>query len=727
MIRLIFGLFFLFFFAFGGVVHAQISEGGTPMKPRELKSSVGYRVEMPSYMQFFKSNEEEVSGENKLKSLHFAYPFEVNLTPANSGEWFSGEDNFAIWKLTIRSEGAYSINLIFDNFELPQGSRLFIYSETEEHLLGAFTSENNSDSRKFAISPVAGDEITVQYEVPETMQNMQAFTIAKVNHDYIDILKAGDRRPLGKTAGTCNIDINCESWEGWAEVKNSVVRMIINGVEVCSGVLVNNTAENQKPYILSAAHCYDKWSYAQTTVYAFNYESPFCKPLDGDPSNSVSGAVMKAQFDSLDFALAQLNTVPPPAYQPYYAGWNRSANLPASTVSIHHPQGDIKKIASDDGPITIASFDTEYTKNAFLKVARWEVGVTEAGSSGGPFFDQNKLLVGTLTGGQAVCGNPVNDYCNRFSMAWDFKSDTTKQLKHWLDPIKKGVETLNGKQFNSGENLCGTFNNLTDNDSYNLIPALNATAFAGYWGGSNSLGITEVMEKFTTEAYLHLQGISLGVAKFKSKIGNAASTITVKVYKGFSQPDELLYSQIVNTSPLAADAMNYIKFTEPVVAGRNFFVGFELTNIQPLDSFAVYQSLRASNLSNQLYLKINNQWSSFTDNNDAKKSMVSIIELVACNIDDFSTDTPLVENPADIFVFPNPVSMRFTVEAGQEIPDENSISVLNLLGQECATAKKRLNERKMEIDMGGNIPGIYFVRFNTGAKYITEKISYVPW
>ncbi|HCE58085.1 MAG TPA: hypothetical protein DER09_09735 [Prolixibacteraceae bacterium] len=726
MIRRIFGLFILFFFAFGGIVRAQISEGGKPMKPRELKSSAGYKVEMPSYLRFFKSSQEEISGENKLKSLQFAYPYEVNLTPENSGEWFSGDNGYAIWKLTIRSEDAYSIYLIFNDFELPAHSKLFVYSETEDQLLGAFTAKNNSPSHKFAVAPVAGDEITVQLEMPESMQKSNPFRIVKVMHDYTGILKSDDRRPLG-LSGSCNVNVNCESWEEWGDNKNSVVRIITESGEVCSGVLVNNTAENQKPFILSASHCYDRWNYAETAVYVFNYESPFCKSLDGDPVNSISGAVMKAQYDSLDFALALLNTVPSPAYQPYYTGWNRSTSLPQSMVTIHHPQGDIKKIASDNGPITVASFDNVYVKNAFLKVARWDVGVTEAGSSGGPFFDQNKLLVGTLTGGQAVCGNPVNDYCNRFSMAWDFKSDTTKQLKHWLDPVKSGVEKINGKQFNTGENLCGTISNLTDNDSYSLISALDGTAFAGYWGGSNSLGITEVMEKFTTEAYLHIHGVSLGVAKFKSKITNASSTITVKVYTGFSQPDELIYSQDVSTSSLVADALNYIKFTETVVAGRNFFVGFELTNIQPLDSFAVYQSLRAATLPNQLYLKINNQWSSYTNNNDAKKSMVSIIELVACNIDDFSTDTPLVENPADILVFPNPVSMRFTVEAGQEIPDEGNISVMNLLGQECATAKKRLSERKVEIDMGGNVPGIYFVRFNTGAKYITRKISYVPW
>lgn len=727
MIRLIFGFLFLLFFTFSGVVSAQISEGGTPMRPLELKSSVGYKVEMPVYLQFFKSTIEESKSENKLKSLQFAFPFDVNLTPANSGEWFSGEGDIAIWKLTIHSEGAYSINLIFDDFELPEGARLFIFSEKEQHLLGAFNSNNNSESRKFAVSPVAGDEITVQYEVPEAMQNMAAFRIIKVNHDYVNILKVNDRRPMGKIAGSCNIDINCENWEDWAELKNAVVRMIVNGVEVCTGVLVNNTAENQKPYVLSAAHCYDKWSYAQTTVYAFNYESPFCKPLDGDPSNSISGAVMKAQFDSLDFALAQLVTVPPSTFQPYYAGWNRTAMPPQSMTTIHHPQGDVKKIASDSGPITISSFSTGYIKNAFLKVARWDYGVTEAGSSGGPFFDQNKLIVGTLTGGSAVCGNPIDDYCNRFSMAWDYKNDSTKQLKYWLDPLKTGAETLLGKQFNSGENLCGTVNNLNDNDSYSLVPARDGSNFAGYWGGSNSLGITEVVEKFTTVTSLHLKGVSLGVGKFKSKTSDANSSITVKVYNGVLKPEELLYSQTVKTSPLAPDAMNYIKFSETVMPGKNFFVGFELTNIQPLDSFAVYQSLRATGLPNQLYLKINNQWSSFTDKSDTQKSMANIMELVVCNINDFSTDTPLVDNPTEILVYPNPVKRLFIVEAGKNIPDERKVTVFNLLGQECKTENTIIGERKVEVNMDGNVPGIYFVRLYTGSGYITEKISFVPW
>ena len=69
------------------------------------------------------------------------------------------------------------------------------------------------------------------------------------------------------------------------------------------------------------------WNYAETTIYTFNYESPYCAPLDGDPSNSISGAVMKAKYDSMDFALTELSLVPPPEYRPYYAGWNNTGSL----------------------------------------------------------------------------------------------------------------------------------------------------------------------------------------------------------------------------------------------------------------------------------------------------------------------------------------------------------------------------------------------------------------
>ncbi len=708
---------------------SQISQGGNPLPVFELKSSVINTVTMPSF-NLSKLETDENINENqqgKLKPFRFAEPFEVNFTTENSGEWYQAANGWKVWKLNIRSVGAKSLNLIFDEFKLPEYSRLFIYNEN--NVVGAYTSFNNKLTGKFAVAPISGDEITVQYETRDDIKSASPFIISTVNHDFVGINEKSDRKPLYPiVAGECNIDVNCEIGQDWEKVKNSVCRIIVNGREVCSGVLVNNTAEDQKPYILSAAHCYDKKEFAATSIYVFNFESPYCAPLDGDPSKSISGAIMKATFDSLDFALTELSIVPPPEFMPYYAGWDRKSALPASAASIHHPWGMIKKIAIENDPVVIANFDnfSKYVKNGFLKIKRWDQGVTEPGSSGAPLFNSSSLVVGTLTGGDAVCDNPVNDFFERLTLSWDYKSDSSKQLKYWLDPLNSNVEFLDGKRFYSGEEFCGAFTNLEETDDYTLISLNDNEGFAGYWGGSNNLGITEIMERYSIQGNEQLAGVSFGIGRLQAPGLNNQSEITIKVYNGNSKPEELIYSQVVKIGGLAEDAMNFFGFNETVIPSDTFFVGFELSGIQPADSFAVYQTLRPSYKQNNFWLKKDNIWMQFNEANLNGKSASNIFELVACNIDDFSTDTQLVSNPKEILIYPNPVMRTFVIESGQNM-NENGVSVFNLLGQELDVKVEKINSRKARVDMSGNIPGVYLVRYKRDDGYITRKVSFVPW
>lgn len=172
--------------------------------------------------------------------------------------------------------------------------------------------------------------------------------------------------------------------------------------------------------------------------------------------------------------------------------------------------------------------------------------------------------------------------------------------------------------------------------------------------------------------------------------------------------------------------MNYIPFTEVVKPGTGFFAGFEISNVQSPDSFAIYQSLKASNLTNTCFLKMNNQWKAFSELNTDKKTLSNIIELVACNINDFNTDTPRVENPFDIVVFPNPVTSTFIVEAGREITAQQ-VKVYNIEGRLCTCKITPVSDRKLNVDMRGNVSGIYFVHYNSGNSFSTKKISFVQW
>jgi V8-like Glu-specific endopeptidase len=710
------------------VVNGQISKGGKPLKVPVLKSRGIPVMEMPRVINadLFRLAEEERKAEPFLKSFRFAHSFDVHISPETEGLWISDAGGYDVWVLKLRSEGAFSINIIFGEFHLPEGTRLFLFNEKERYYLGAYTSANNKKFRKFAVSPVPGDEITIQYEVPSGMADRYNFIIKQVNHDFTGILKYDEYRPSGQLPGDCHIDINCDVAKGWSDVKDAVCRFIV-GSDICTGTLVNNTAEDETPYLITAAHCFKRPKDSEAAVFTFNYESPYCAALEGDPSNSISGAFMRAYSDSLDFALVELTLAPPAEFRPYFAGWNNSGNIPDSTVTIHQPEGHLKKISFDhDKPVIYDVGSSRYIKNGFLKIIEWDMGVTENGSSGGALFDPSHNVIGTLTGGDALCGYPYNDYFARFDLAWNFRPDASRQLKYWLDPLNTGVSRLDGRRFNVGEDLCLAFTNLDDEDLHENVNMIDSEQFAGYWGGTNSAGIMAIAERFSVKGNEQLFGVSLGIGKMVLNDSKSGSQISVKVYNGGTLPEELIHSQLVNISTLHQGSMNFIQFNGTVEPADTFFVGIELTGIQPADTFVLFQSVRMPGKENSFYFLEGGLWYDFSQENTGNYSMANVMELVACNVDVMVNDTPLVNNPEDALIYPNPAGKIFTFEAGRDI-DVNDLEVFNILGQAVKVNYSTPRGRRVRIDMSGNLPGVYFIRFRTVTGTIVKKVSYIPW
>jgi len=157
-----------------------------------------------------------------------------------------------------------------------------------------------------------------------------------------------------------------------------------------------------------------------------------------------------------------------------------------------------------------------------------------------------------------------------------------------------------------------------------------------------------------------------------------------------------------------------------------FFIGFELSNLLPTDSFAVYQSVRPAEKENFFYFKQEGFWESFKNANVDSFAMVNVFELLACNVDALVNDTPLVQNPMEALIYPNPARSVFTFETGQQI-DPGKISVFNLIGQQVDAKLMNLFDKKIQIDLSGNLPGIYFVRFESETGIISRKVTWAPW
>lgn len=382
--------------------------------------------------------EDEVNNVLKIGPYRFGHNMEVGVNAQHEGLWEELKDGSRVWRMGFRCEGAYSVNFIFSDFYLPFGARFHIYNEGGEAIYGPFTYSDNRADNGFATFPIPGELVFIELYEPVMAAGQSRIALQTVTHGYRDIFKLAESR--GGGSGACNINVNCPQGDDWQDHKRSVAIMVSGGSGFCTGAMVNNTAQDGTPYFLSANHCMG--SGTANWVFKFDYERPGCTNTGGPNvtgGNFTQGATVRASNAGSDFALLQLNSTPPSGHNVFYAGWDRSGTAPTNSVCIHHPSGDRKKITFDNNAATQATFGGA----ACWRIATWEAGTTEPGSSGSPLFDQNKRIIGQLYGGSASCSNNVDDYYGRFNVSWDGNSSSTR-LKDWLDPTNSGVTTLDG-------------------------------------------------------------------------------------------------------------------------------------------------------------------------------------------------------------------------------------------------------------------------------------------
>ena len=372
----------------------------------------------------------------------FNHPTQINSN--THGIWIDAKNGDQLWMVRIKCPDALTINLAFNQTEIPAGNELYVYNPDKTFILGKFTQEHLYEGQ-LGTELVPGEEVIVEYYVPANHQkgNVQ---INNVTHGY-RTAREFQEKAFG-SSGACNINVNCPQGAPWAQERNGVVMLVSGSNGFCSGSLVNNTLNNGKPYVLTANHCY---SNPASWIFRFQWQGAGCNNPAASPSfQSLSGAALRSRNAPSDFCLVEITgglqggTVPT-AFTPYFNGWDNSGNIPTSAVGIHHPAGDIKKISFENNPLISTSFGGS-PANSHWGVTGWDEGVTEGGSSGSPLFDQNHRIIGQLHGGASACGAPVlSDEYGKISYSWTpANSDSTNQLKYWLDPNQSNATFVNG-------------------------------------------------------------------------------------------------------------------------------------------------------------------------------------------------------------------------------------------------------------------------------------------
>jgi len=417
--------------AFAGMsltASAQLSWGGTPPSTFDPALDSPAPTTLMPTVEVWRLEAEDAAA-TKEGAFRFGDEIPVHLTPGNSGEWTTLDNGDRVWRLRIESKGAFSLSLIFDEYELPPGAELYAYNDNKSYVYGAYSSLNNKANRQFAFQPLKGSAVTLEYVEPVGVTAPGALSVGTVVHDYKNVFQIVDemtQKSVGgaKAAGSCNNDVNCPEGAPWTDQIDATVAIFIGG-GLCSGSMINNTANDGTQYFITANHC----GSMNNATFRFNYQKSGCGTGTSPTNQTVQGSTLMKTSSNGDYRLIKLTENIPSNYNVYYEGWDRSNVTPPNTIAIHHPQVGPKKISFDNDPPSKSGGDWQ--------INQWDDGVTEPGSSGSPLFSNEGLFIGALFGGQATCSFPFNDYYPRFGGNFN-------ALKQWLDPLGTAPQKLQG-------------------------------------------------------------------------------------------------------------------------------------------------------------------------------------------------------------------------------------------------------------------------------------------
>ncbi len=703
-------------------VFGQVSDGGLPYfwsEPMEVELLDAYILPGADAIA---APSKKISY-TKGVALTFAELFDVNLSSDKYGKWTQLSNGDKIWEVKIISEGAYSLNVQFSNYLLPEGARLFIYNSNHTQVIGAFTHKNNKNWRGLATLPVAGDQIVIEYYEPAEADFPGELTIGTIGHDYLGIF--GKKDGHFGVSDTCNIDINCSEGDDWQIQKRAVCRMITGGSQLCSGSLINNASKDQTPYILTANHCIDNGYLAQNTVFVFNYESPTCNGSDGSVSQSISGAELIATKNQdkgyLDFSLLRLSEKIPLTYKPYFAGWDSRSIIPDKATGIHHPWGDVKKISIDNIPLEISTYlGYGYDPQAHWKVLKWDAGTTQGGSSGSPLFNSNKNIVGCLSGGDANCISSVNDYYQMFSVAYNKYDETdSTQLKRWLDPYNTGIQVLDGYDpLKIESDVTDLISVAHWKEGQNL--AFYKANEGGYLAGNNIYQDKAKAEYFDKNEFLPLNVVTGAYVAFGFASGRDNELIEMQVLKdNFGMPSTVLGSAFVTLGKIKENADKdyvYFSFTPPVEVTGSIYLSLVLPQYSG-DTLAL-MTVEESVVNTAWELNYYNQWYPYSDPDNSWN--IKLSHLIAMEIGRYvSIDSKNTLND-EILLYPNPAIENITLD-GQNT-SISKITVFDAFGKMIEETQFSANNKSVNMNVSHLKSGMYIIQLTTQKGLITKKM-----
>jgi lysyl endopeptidase len=346
-------------------------------------------------------------------------PAAVEMKPgSDAGLLERSADGRVYWTTSISSEGAAALRAYLSNVVLPPDSRIFVYGRGGE-VHGPYTNERWA-AGGFWTNAVAGDELFVEVQLPQGSDVRAArLSIPRVGHLAPE--KNASLTDMSDS-GSCLVDVACVSDDdipGVSKASRAVAQIVFEDAGLffsCSGGLLNSSGGKGLPYFLTANHCVDSPAVASTVEAYWDYRNASCNgaaPSLSTVTRSLGARlVASGSRDAAepDFALLQLNELPPPGR--YFLGWTTDDySVSGATIyRISHPDGSLQSISIHQISVAATPGVCAGLPQGNFIYSKNSSGSTRGGSSGAPAF----ILAGLRVVGQLFgrCGQNVADPCD---------------------------------------------------------------------------------------------------------------------------------------------------------------------------------------------------------------------------------------------------------------------------------------------------------------------------
>lgn len=359
-----------------------------------------------------------------------AADLESSTGPAPGSHWERAADGGLVTRIAVASPGALALRLGLRVAAAPAGAELRFRGATATVIgpVPALAAIDDTRSQGQYWSPVTeGGLQVVELWIPAGADPRTVKLEAEsASHLVAQPSMRFKSSGIG-AAGTCHEDVACvaNTNPAVARAARAVAKMVYteNGMTyLCTGTLVNDADHaSQVPYFYTAAHCVGTQAAAATLNTFWFYEANICAGKGiSDYKQLAGGATLLHASTETDAALLRLSERAPDGA--WFAGWDETVLAPGTPlVAIHHPAGDLKKVAIGQSLAPTAS-----SSGGSYATATWLSGSTEPGSSGSGLFTLQGgeyVLRGGLKGGSASCSNagrpddPSNrDYYSRIDL-----------------------------------------------------------------------------------------------------------------------------------------------------------------------------------------------------------------------------------------------------------------------------------------------------------------------